>query len=319
MQELLGLTPTAFRPSIPNLVYQYCVYTNYHSDRLASLNPEIDAEDWRVAAAQRDEHRLGPSSLERRCCHEDERPLCASSAVDLSPNARAARAMEMMTASGRTDFSSSPAGLQAAASGDDRSPQARDTLDESAAGGAGEGAGPPPSSSASDGGGSDGSGAAGAEAAAVVSFSPAAPAAQKVQKLGALCTRVSSLKRSLESMLSAVQQALVRNDGRASSSGSWTRAESAVKTVADVASRLEDSVACEDWDEEVVGDVLCATRAVAELARTAVGSFSSTDQQDKEAFYRTWSASGRQCSADLYRLHGALLNQRKTIKRTAAL
>jgi hypothetical protein len=46
MKELLGLQPVRFRPSIPNLVYQYCVYTNYDSDLLNKLNPEIDDEDW---------------------------------------------------------------------------------------------------------------------------------------------------------------------------------------------------------------------------------------------------------------------------------
>ena len=36
------MTPPAFRPSIPNLVYQYDLYTNYHSEALDQLNPEID-------------------------------------------------------------------------------------------------------------------------------------------------------------------------------------------------------------------------------------------------------------------------------------
>jgi len=48
MQELLGTTPVLFRPSIPNLVYQYSVYTNYSSEGLARLNPEIDDCDWRA-------------------------------------------------------------------------------------------------------------------------------------------------------------------------------------------------------------------------------------------------------------------------------
>mmetsp|Transcript_38190 Transcript_38190/g.56050 ORF Transcript_38190/g.56050 Transcript_38190/m.56050 type:complete len:136 (-) Transcript_38190:30-437(-) len=41
MEELLGVSPTSFLPSIPNLVYQYSLYTNYESERLQELNPEI--------------------------------------------------------------------------------------------------------------------------------------------------------------------------------------------------------------------------------------------------------------------------------------
>eukprot|EP00746_Dinoflagellata_sp_MGD_P165724 gnl/MRDRNA2_/MRDRNA2_95166_c0_seq1.p1 gnl/MRDRNA2_/MRDRNA2_95166_c0~~gnl/MRDRNA2_/MRDRNA2_95166_c0_seq1.p1 ORF type:complete len:394 (-),score=88.13 gnl/MRDRNA2_/MRDRNA2_95166_c0_seq1:30-1211(-) len=46
MQELLEVKPVRFRPSIPNLVYQYSVYTNYTSALLDKLNPEIDDDDW---------------------------------------------------------------------------------------------------------------------------------------------------------------------------------------------------------------------------------------------------------------------------------
>lgn len=42
MAELLAVKPQRFRPSIPNLVYQYALYTNYESSGLAELNPEID-------------------------------------------------------------------------------------------------------------------------------------------------------------------------------------------------------------------------------------------------------------------------------------
>eukprot|EP00933_Yihiella_yeosuensis_P028580 TRINITY_DN22426_c1_g1_i1.p1 TRINITY_DN22426_c1_g1~~TRINITY_DN22426_c1_g1_i1.p1 ORF type:complete len:382 (-),score=90.96 TRINITY_DN22426_c1_g1_i1:67-1212(-) len=48
MQEILGLQPALFRPSIPNLVYQYSIYVNYTSKRLDELNPEIDDEDWQI-------------------------------------------------------------------------------------------------------------------------------------------------------------------------------------------------------------------------------------------------------------------------------
>mmetsp|Transcript_80348 Transcript_80348/g.176135 ORF Transcript_80348/g.176135 Transcript_80348/m.176135 type:complete len:378 (-) Transcript_80348:213-1346(-) len=54
MKELLAVTPTLFRPSIPNLVYQYSIYTNYRSERLEKLNPEIDECDWRNLEAKKD-------------------------------------------------------------------------------------------------------------------------------------------------------------------------------------------------------------------------------------------------------------------------
>ncbi|CAN0468825.1 unnamed protein product, partial [Phaeothamnion confervicola] len=41
MLELLRVRPVAFKPSIPNLVYQYDFYTNYESPRLAKRNLEI--------------------------------------------------------------------------------------------------------------------------------------------------------------------------------------------------------------------------------------------------------------------------------------
>eukprot|EP00927_Polykrikos_kofoidii_P071501 TRINITY_DN67764_c0_g1_i1.p1 TRINITY_DN67764_c0_g1~~TRINITY_DN67764_c0_g1_i1.p1 ORF type:complete len:410 (-),score=85.43 TRINITY_DN67764_c0_g1_i1:56-1261(-) len=51
MQEILGLGPALFRPSIPTLVYQYSIYVNYKSERLEQLNPEIDDEDWQLSTA----------------------------------------------------------------------------------------------------------------------------------------------------------------------------------------------------------------------------------------------------------------------------
>lgn len=44
MQELLGASPCAFKPSIPNLVYQYALYVNYDSKRLGTANPELPSE-----------------------------------------------------------------------------------------------------------------------------------------------------------------------------------------------------------------------------------------------------------------------------------
>jgi hypothetical protein len=41
LEGLLGVHPNKFRPSVPNLVYQYHVYTNYDSKGLAEINPEI--------------------------------------------------------------------------------------------------------------------------------------------------------------------------------------------------------------------------------------------------------------------------------------
>ena len=46
MCDLLGCRPTKFRPSIPNLVYQYNTYTSYQPTQfLDELNPEIAADD----------------------------------------------------------------------------------------------------------------------------------------------------------------------------------------------------------------------------------------------------------------------------------
>lgn len=52
MKKLLGLSPVHFRPSIPTLVYQYNVYTNYNSPILDQLNPEIDDDDWMANRAK---------------------------------------------------------------------------------------------------------------------------------------------------------------------------------------------------------------------------------------------------------------------------
>ncbi len=41
IMELLGASKRAFRPSIPNLVYQYSLYSNYESEGLNNKNPEI--------------------------------------------------------------------------------------------------------------------------------------------------------------------------------------------------------------------------------------------------------------------------------------
>jgi EEF1A lysine methyltransferase 1 len=41
IDELLGAKRRAFRPSIPNLVYQYSLYSNYESEGLLQKNPEI--------------------------------------------------------------------------------------------------------------------------------------------------------------------------------------------------------------------------------------------------------------------------------------
>ena len=45
MKELLGCEKKAFRPSIPNLVYQYSLYATYQSEGLNNKNPEIPEFD----------------------------------------------------------------------------------------------------------------------------------------------------------------------------------------------------------------------------------------------------------------------------------
>ena len=42
MEDLFGCKPVSFRPSIPHLVYQYSVYTNFASSVLANDNPELE-------------------------------------------------------------------------------------------------------------------------------------------------------------------------------------------------------------------------------------------------------------------------------------
>lgn len=41
LNELLGVHPVAFKPSIPHLIYQYNFYTNYTPIILSQKNPEI--------------------------------------------------------------------------------------------------------------------------------------------------------------------------------------------------------------------------------------------------------------------------------------
>ena len=42
MADLFGCKPVSFRPSIPHLVYQYSVYSNFTSSVLANDNPELE-------------------------------------------------------------------------------------------------------------------------------------------------------------------------------------------------------------------------------------------------------------------------------------
>mmetsp|Transcript_28750 Transcript_28750/g.52392 ORF Transcript_28750/g.52392 Transcript_28750/m.52392 type:complete len:183 (+) Transcript_28750:142-690(+) len=41
LEELMGVRMQEFQPSIPHLVYQYNMFCNYESERLAKRNPEI--------------------------------------------------------------------------------------------------------------------------------------------------------------------------------------------------------------------------------------------------------------------------------------
>ena len=41
MDKLLQAKPTVFKPRIPNLVYQYNVYTNFECKAMSKVNPEI--------------------------------------------------------------------------------------------------------------------------------------------------------------------------------------------------------------------------------------------------------------------------------------
>ena len=72
MQRLLHLHPRKFRPSIPNLVYQYCTFTNFESTRLDTLNFEIDQEDWTLAVAA---HQDLNSTDGSKTSHDSDRKI----------------------------------------------------------------------------------------------------------------------------------------------------------------------------------------------------------------------------------------------------
>ncbi|CAD7958495.1 unnamed protein product [Amoebophrya sp. A25] len=55
MQEILNVKPCHFRPSIPNLVYQYCVYVNFEHALLTEANIEIGDDDTWLKEALRAE------------------------------------------------------------------------------------------------------------------------------------------------------------------------------------------------------------------------------------------------------------------------
>lgn len=59
MSELLGVRPNGFLPSIPNLPYQYALYTNFTAPELDAANPEVPvdpAEMLQSAIAGADAH-----------------------------------------------------------------------------------------------------------------------------------------------------------------------------------------------------------------------------------------------------------------------
>ncbi len=41
LQKILSVRMRKFKPSIPNLVYQYALYSNFEDERLERANPEI--------------------------------------------------------------------------------------------------------------------------------------------------------------------------------------------------------------------------------------------------------------------------------------
>jgi len=52
-EQLLQVEPTRFLPSIPNLPYQYAVYTNFDAPRLAEPNAEVPHDPDALIASQR--------------------------------------------------------------------------------------------------------------------------------------------------------------------------------------------------------------------------------------------------------------------------
>jgi hypothetical protein len=45
LAELLGTEACTFKPSIPHLIYQYNIFTNFPPTALAEKNPEIPDDD----------------------------------------------------------------------------------------------------------------------------------------------------------------------------------------------------------------------------------------------------------------------------------
>ena len=73
MSNLLGVEPQMFRPSIPNLVYQYSTYCNYKSIAFAEVNPEIDDDDWTLRVQRADEEAARKVGGESKC-HDEPPP-----------------------------------------------------------------------------------------------------------------------------------------------------------------------------------------------------------------------------------------------------
>ena len=73
LSPLLGVHLCRFRPSIPHLPYQYSLFTNYDSDRLSELNPEVDDDEWSEEHTARKKTTMESYSSERMREEEQKR------------------------------------------------------------------------------------------------------------------------------------------------------------------------------------------------------------------------------------------------------
>jgi len=97
LYELLGVRPNAYLPSIPNLPYQYCVYTNFQAQQLNQNNPEVPEHDPQAML----EAARGAQSAGRPAGREEEdRPIrgTGSSAYDFEEMVRRAEEAERRAA-----------------------------------------------------------------------------------------------------------------------------------------------------------------------------------------------------------------------------
>jgi 16S rRNA G966 N2-methylase RsmD len=74
LKQIMDVDLCKFRPSIPNLIYQYSLYTNYSSQLLSQWNPEIDQDE--IDKMNKNLNRL-PSSRKKTTMESYSSDQCA--------------------------------------------------------------------------------------------------------------------------------------------------------------------------------------------------------------------------------------------------